>query len=436
MKLRTKLALFNAGSKVAILLLFALLLPWLVRYFAISSTDERLQRKQEAILDIISERGIGSFLQEGEQDSYGSYNLLKEEFISLEQIQPEEAVNAIEDAQRVVEGEVVDYRVLSAAFRVGDSWYLLEVGRSTTTIAEISRTLQRFSFYLMFVVILVTFITDSAFAQSLVRPLNRIIRTKLQHIHFPTPPPYPVIQTSTSDFQLLDSSINQMMTQIDTAFRKEREFISNVSHELLTPVAVMQHRLENILQDSSLSQESMLKIVESQKTLSRLRNIINSLLYISKIENAQYGREEEVLVKELVQEVVEETSDRTGAKELQLTIDLKEDYLQRQSNKALLYTMLFNIVNNAVKYSPPGGTIAIRGATHGSGYQLQVQNDGAGIPGDKLQRIFNRFERFHKPDGESYGLGLSIVKTIADFHNLSLHIASEEGKGTTFSITF
>ncbi|PVY41683.1 sensor histidine kinase [Pontibacter virosus] len=436
MKLSTKLALFNAGSKIAILLLFALLLPWLVRHFAITSTDERLQRQQETVLTIIAEQGIGSFLQEGDEGGYGSYNILKEEFISLEQIEPEETVHSIEDAQRAVEGEVVDYRVLSYTFTIDEEYYLLEIGRSTTTIAEISRTLQRFSFYLMFVVILVTFITDSAFAQALLKPLKKIIKTKLQHIQYPTSPPYPVIKTSTTDFQLLDSSINQMMTQIDSAFRKEREFISNVSHELLTPVSVMQHRLENILQEKNLSQESMRKIVESQKTLNRLKNIINSLLFISKIENEQYGREEAVSVRELVQEVVEEAIDRAEAKELRLCVQLEEDYVQNHANKALLFTMLFNIVNNAIKYSPPGGAIAIKGRPLEKGYQLQVLDKGEGISEQKLERIFNRFERFHKPDGESYGLGLSIVKIIADFHHLSLQVSSQEDEGTTFSIDF
>lgn len=432
MKLLSKLALFNALSKVAIVLVFISLMPLLIEKVALLNTDRQLNEKKEQVLAIIEANGISSFVDESES-GYGSYNLLKEEFISLELIVPEEEFTGIENSQRLVEDEVVNYRVLSYTFEQNGGHYLLEVGRSLSTIQEIEATLRRFALYLLLFIISLTVLTDIAFTKYLLKPLNRIIE-KLRSTPDPSSFRFDKIKTNTTDFQYLDESIHEMMERVEAAFLKEREFIANVSHELLTPVSILQSKLENMLSSEQLSEGNELKLVEAQKTLARLKNIIRALLLISKIENEQYLRKDTLSLSALLDEVVEEIEDRLLAKDIHLTKDFQDDHHMEACNKTLLFTMVFNLVNNAVKYNQPGGTIHIKGYKGTAGYVIEINDSGTGMAPESIPFIFNRFKRLHKTDQESFGLGLPIVKTIADFHKIILNVFSVPGQGSSFHL--
>ena len=434
MRLQSKLTLFSAASKVVILLLLIMVLPPLINRVALHNTDLRLLEKKEEVFDIIEEQGITSFVSSGEDEMYGSYNLLKEEFISIEPIDTSQINNRIENSYRKVEGEIVEYRVLSLAFEVEGGTYLLEIGRSLETIVETSNTLQRYALYFLVAVVLITVFIDLAFVKILLRPLTLIIR-RLQRIGHPDTFKPSSLPTNTSDFVYLNDTINGMMGQIKDAFLKEKEFIGNVSHELLTPVSILQTRMENLLTDPELPEDMLVKVVENQKTLHRLKSIIQALLLISRIENEQYLKNEAISIEALVLDVAEEVEDRIELKQLTLDVSIIED-LDFQGNHSLLFTMLFNVVNNAIKYNRPGGAITIEGELTNKGYQLSVADTGVGIPEEQLPHIFDRFKRLHAPDRESHGLGLPIVETVANFHNIRINVTSTPGSGTTFSFLF
>lgn len=432
MKLQSKLALFNALSKIAIVLVFFTAMPLLIEEVALLNTDRQLSKKKEQVLDIIEASGISSFVDESE-NGYGSYNLLKEEFISLELINPEDALTGIENSQRLVEEEVVNYRVLSHSFELAGNHYLLEVGRSLSTIQEIEATLRKFGLYLLLFIIALTVLTDIAFTKYLLRPLNQIIH-QLRTTKDPSSFRFERIQTNTTDFQYLDNSIHDMMERIEAAFLKEREFIANVSHELLTPVSILQSKLENMLSSELLTDENAVRLVEAQKTLSRLKNIIRALLLISKIENEQYLRQDSLSLSELLQEVVEEIEDRLLAKNISLTKEFQDDHHMAACNKTLLFMMVFNLVNNAIKYNHEGGKINIKGYRTPAAYVVEINDSGIGMEPEHIPYIFNRFKRLQKQDQESFGLGLPIVKTIADFHKIILKVSSVPGSGSSFQL--
>ncbi|WP_162052173.1 sensor histidine kinase [Pontibacter pamirensis] len=434
MRLQSKLTLSSAVSKVVILLLLVILLPPLIHRVALHNTDKRLLEKKEQVFDIIEERGIESFISNETDDMYGSYNLLKEEFISLEPIAAPQIDNRIENSYRKVENEVLEYRVLSLAFEVEGGTYLLEIGRSLSTIRETSDTMQQYAIYFLVAIVLLTVFIELAFVKILLRPLTLII-WRLQRIGHPDSFKPVKLGTTTTDFVYLNDTINSMMVQIKEAFLKEKEFIGNVSHELLTPVSILQTKLENLLTDPAMPEEMLVKLVESQKTLYRLKSIIHALLLISRIENEQYLKNEEVSMKTLAKDVAEEIEERVEAKRLTLDLNVTED-MTWKANYSLLFTMLFNVVNNAIKYNKPGGTVSIVGRNTDGGYTLSVTDTGVGMPEDQLPNIFNRFKRLQVPDGESYGLGLPIVETVAKFHNILLSVTSQPGSGTCFSFLF
>ncbi|MFC6997873.1 sensor histidine kinase [Rufibacter roseus] len=435
MRLQSKLTLFSAVSKIIILLVLILVLPTLVNTVALHNADVRLMEKEVRMYDIIEEEGIESFITEETGNAYGSYNLLKEDFISLEEISSGRVINSIENSLRKVDGEVVEYRVLSSTFDLGDKRYLLEIGRSLATIGDNSQTLQRYALLFLVAVVLLTVFVDLAFSKILLRPLTLIVK-RLQKIEHPstfTPKP---LNTSTDDFLYLNNTINHMMGQIQDVFQQEKEFIGNVSHELLTPISILQTRLENLLSDPDTPEPLLEKLVDNLRTLHRLKSIIQALLLISRIENEQYIKNDSVELPALVNEVVEEIKERAEVKQVEIQTDLSGVYHLTHVNHSLLFTMLFNVVNNAIKYNKPEGSILLAGKPLAKGYELCITDTGVGIPEDQLPHIFSRFKRLHAADGESHGLGLPIVQTIARFHGIHLTVKSTEGQGTTFCFQF
>lgn len=435
MKLRAKFALYNTLSKLAIILVFVLILPLLIRNIAIINTDLELKAKRDQVLAIIDEVGITTFIEEGSGSGYGSYNLLKEEFISLEQNDSVPPVTTIENSPRQVEDEIVEYRVLIHTFSIQEKQYILEVARSLSTIHDIESTLKKFGLYTLLIISIITTISDFAFTRLILAPLKKIIR-KLRTTRDPTSFNHERVATTTTDFRYLDETIHSMMDRMEAVFTKEREFISNVSHQLLTPVSILQTKLENLLNHSNLTEEAEIKLIESQKSLSRLKSIVQSLLLISRIENNQFIRQDSVSIPRLISEVYEEIEDRLEMKRIEFRSENISPFTFEKCNKPLLHTMLFNLINNAIKYTDEGGAIEVSGRMAGGSYELSIQDNGSGIAPENLSVIFSRFKQFRQSDQESHGLGLPIVKTIADFHSIEVLVNSRVGAGTKFTLVF
>jgi signal transduction histidine kinase len=285
-----------------------------------------------------------------------------------------------------------------------------------------------------------TVFTDAAFAHYLLRPLRELISRKLRGIRQPGEFSFERLHTDTTDFRRLDDSLSALMRQLQASFEKEREFMSNVSHELLTPTSILQSRFENMLQDHTLPEQHARQIVESQRTLYRLRNTVRTLLLIANIENDQYLRDASVSLRQTVDDVAEELDDRRQQREISLHIDLTPDYVVPQANATLLHTLLRNLLSNALKYNHEGGQVRVLGRPRPSGgYELRVEDDGPGIAPDNVPLLFDRFRRFHATGPkapEGYGLGLPIAQTIAQFHKATLRAESELGKGTAFVLDF
>ncbi|WP_426491851.1 sensor histidine kinase [Hymenobacter sp. 102] len=441
MRLEAKLALLNALSKLLLVLLGAVVIPPIVSRVAVSHTDQRLHEKRTEVLALIERDGISTFVQ-GEE--YADYNILKQEYITLTPLptsaDPRHRPHPprIFDEPRQVDNEVEDFRILSQQFSTAGRNYRLEIGSSLATVELLTDTLQRMALWVLVMAALLTIATDAAFAHYLLRPLRQLISRKLQGVHHPSAFSYEPLETTTTDFRRLDDSLNDTMRRVQTAFEKEREFMSNVSHELLTPVSILQSRFENMLQDPALSHAHSLKIVESQKTLYRLRNTVKTLLLIANIENEQYLRDEAVSLAVVLADVTTELEDRLAQRDIRLLEDLQPDYVVPQANRTLLFTLLFNLISNAVKYNRVGGSITVTGRPEAGGYRLSVADTGPGIAAQHLPHLFDRFRRFQAGASapEGYGLGLPIAQTIAEFHKAPLAVESAEGKGTTFSLLF
>lgn len=434
MKLSSKLILFITGSKLAVVLLFIVSLPFLVDSIVSEYTNYSLRRQQDKVIRVVQKKGINHYLQG--DDSYGSYTMLKEEYIALE---PAKGlpVDTIKTAQRVVEQDTLTYRILIHTFNFQNKPYLLEIGKTISSINQYNKPLQRIALYVLMGLIAVSLLFDLLFTRMLIRPLGKIIKSKLINRKFPFKDHTSPVPTSTYDFKYLDAALIVLMDQINEAFEKEREFTANASHELMTPISILQNKMENLIGDEQLNDTVVLKIVEMMKTLNRLKKISNSLLLISRIENEQFTKSDSLKPVEVVNEVIEEITHRLEEKELSITVNLSPDILLKHVNRDLLFQLFYNLINNAIKYNVDNGSIVITDHVNLKGrYSIAIADTGIGITAEEQPFIFDRFRKTNLAENVGHGLGLSIVKSICLYHGIEIKVSSEVSKGSTFNLLF
>jgi two-component system sensor histidine kinase ArlS len=436
LKLKTKLTLFNTISKLVIVTIFVLLLPGLIKNINQNYTDSRLRKQRNKLLQIIKTEGINNYIQSGESDA-SYYSPLKENYVSLNLDTLSENLDTIRNEKRKLERDTIEYRILSHNFIADKKKYLLEIAVSVDAITETTGPLQNIAFQLLVGMILVTILVDQLYSNYVLRPLGLIIKTKLIGQKFPNFGSYQKVKTTTSDFEHLDISIHQMIQAIENAFQKEREFISNASHELMTPISILQSKIENMFAREDIDDDFKGRLLEMQKILNRLKSITKTLLLISQIENEQFLKEDNIPLDILLGEVYDEISIRMQDKDIGYDASIPGNWMLIKVNKFLLFNLFFNLVNNAIKYNREGGWIKVIADHQNEIFSISIVDSGVGIGEEYLPHIFNRFKKLQQSlQQDSFGLGLPIVKSIADFHGIQIEVISEKGTGSTFRLIF
>lgn len=434
MKLLTKLTLFSAISKLAIVILFVLLLPVMVKQVSFRNTNKSLEQQREKVLREIKQNGIDFYMQ-GQQE-YGSYTMLKDEFISLEPTDTVYETIHLQTATRYfADGDTINYRILTTTLHANGRNYLLEIAKKISAIEDEARVLQTTVLYVLLLLTLLVFISNYIYTRNILSPLSEIIKTKLRNQKFPFKEQLKPVKTSTYDFKYLDRSIKELMDHVHSAFEKEREFTSNASHELMTPISIMQSKIENMSTAEDISDAQYQKLEEVKRTLNRLKKIVSSLLLISRIENEQYIRNDTVRPAVLLKEVMEELLHRLEEKELKFTLQMNENVVLKNLNRDLLFQLFYNILNNAIRYNRNGGRIEVWDELGNGKYAVYIKDTGIGIAKEQVNDIFNRFKKSNQST-EGYGLGLSIVKSIMQYQKISITVQSTPPEGTTFTILF
>lgn len=436
MKLQLKLALYNTLTKIAIITMLGILILTTINHISVKHLQQRLLQKKSKLIANLSVSEINDLLTK--QRTITDYNLLKEEYIVLKEVDADgKALTKDHFSQetRSIENDNEEYQILNSEFIYEGKKYCLEVGETMSAVSQLEHTISVFTFFILLAAVVLTLISDMAFTQFLLAPFYQIIDRKLNKVNDPINFNYNPVETSTTDFKILDQSISALMKKIANLFLTEKEFIANVSHELLTPISVLNSRLENLLNDEKLSIEGENKIFACLKTLNRLKSIINSLLLISKIENNQYIKADTISIKETVLEVCEDLEHRLLMMDLRFEFELHNDY-NFKGNRSLFHILITNLVNNAIKYNVRSGSVKIHGGDLADGFQLIIQDSGWGMTPEEVNTAFIRFEKFKPDHQDSYGLGLAIASSIADFHQIQISIDSEKGKGTAVKLFF
>ncbi len=437
MRLQFKLALIEAISKITLFFVLLIALGQYIEDVALQHTDKNLIKMKEKTMSIIREIGIRSFLNEEQDSTFASYNILKDEYVTIEV----DSLNntgqlKFSNEKREIESEEFDYRILNYTFKIDGQNYSLEVGRNIELIYSLRRTIQNYSIQILLLVLVITILSDIGIFKYLLQPLNKKIIPKLKTITNPEKFVFSSVKTTTADFIYLNDTINEMMAKILSSLKNQKKFIANVAHELFTPISIMQNKLENIVSSENFPSHLVPSVIELQNQLNRLNQIIKALLLISRIENDQYIRKDTVNVYDLVEEVISNIEDRAEIREIKIENRISRDYSLEQVNKSLLYILIFNLVNNAIKYNKEGGFIRISSRLDDQHYVIMVTDSGIGIDPQNIPTIFDRFTKVDTKGSEGFGLGLSIVSSIANFHHVKIEVKSELGVGSTFMVSF
>lgn len=221
--------------------------------------------------------------------------------------------------------------------------------------------------------------------------------------------------------------------------RMRKEFVANASHELRTPVTLMKGYIETLnagVAEDTSKRGQFLTVLE--KNVNQLANLIEDLLRLSILEGEKRLRiEESVNVAQLVSEVVEQFNDAASQKGISLSASVQEEQLTVVGDSTLLKQAVANLVDNAVKYTNPDGTVTVSAKVLNGKVAVEVTDTGIGIDKEHLPRIFERFYRVDKSrsrDLGGTGLGLSIVKHVVQAHGGEVSVQSEPGKGSRFTI--
>lgn len=228
------------------------------------------------------------------------------------------------------------------------------------------------------------------------------------------------IDTDIHEFRQLEKVTTEATDRSDKAFEKQKQFIGNASHELQTPLAVLGGRIDWMLDNDSLGEESVGELVQMKRELGHIVRLNKTLLLLTKIDNDQFPDQTDVNLSSMVLSQKELYEEIFSSKRISCSVQVPDEPVIIRMNETLASILVTNIIKNAFVHSPEGGTVALTLTEN----ELVVANSGDS-PLDQ-GRIFDRFYQGAKKDG-STGLGLALAKTIADRNGLCLTYSYENG---------
>ena len=352
--------------------------------------------------------------------------------------------NGGDTATGLLRGLYEDTRyVVSAPIRNaedGGNLGIIIVSRSTASIAAI---MTKMSNIFLMVSLLVVFIGVIVMVLLILRqnaPLKQMSGVARSFGHGDLDARVRLEQDYPEEVEELALAFNNMASSIQKAEYQRREFVANVSHELKTPMTTISGYVDGIL-DGTIPEHRhryYLQIVSDET--KRLSRLVRSMLDISRLQNDGGIPEESKIhfdMEEALGQVLITFEQKITAKELNVEVDMPDHPVYTFACQDQVTQVIYNLIDNAVKFSPTGGTLELRIEEGDGKIFISVSNEGQTIPPDELPLVFDRFHKTDKSRSQNrdgWGLGLYIVKTIVCSHGENISVASRDGK-TEFTFT-
>ena len=242
-------------------------------------------------------------------------------------------------------------------------------------------------------------------------------------------------ENQVKELNQLSVSYNRMLERLSDAFEIQRQFTANAAHELRTPLALMQVQLDlyhsNGHPDNDADTVQMIKMVTEQN--DRLNKMVKTLLDMSELQTV--GRDDEIILDALVDEVLEDLEPLAEGKNIRLIGKCKD--ITMVGSDILIYRLVYNLVENAIKYNHSGGQVTVTAERKEKHVYLSVEDTGTGIPEELKERVFEPFFRVDKSRSRELGgvgLGLALVREIVRVHDGNITVKSNPSGGTIFEV--
>ncbi len=302
-----------------------------------------------------------------------------------------------------------EFRKLTSSFEVAGKFYQLELVVARLETHEIVESILQSLLIVFVLMVLVFYLTSRYLSRRLWRPfyntLQQLNNFEVDHAKGPI-----LLSSRIEEFEALNKSIIDLTERTRTTFLNQKQFIENASHEMQTPLAIIQSKLELLIEDPGLTEtrsEIVQTLINSTQRLTRLNK---TLLLLSKIENLQFLEKERVPLKSLVEEILLNFEEQQENLKINLVVEINPD-MSLNANRTMVDLLLTNLIKNAFFHNVANGTIHLKADSD----QFSISNTSANeaIPSEKL------FQRFYKQsvNKESWGLGLAMVKKICDIHS-------------------
>ena len=287
-------------------------------------------------------------------------------------------------------------------------------------------------------IILTLFILTRLIAGRSIRPIEKVIATA-EKMTQPNINQRIALPYHHDELYRLASTINSLLDRMQDAFQREKKFTADASHELKTPLSVVKGTLEVLVRKPREKEHYESKIQFCLKELDRMALLIDQLLMLARYESNKTNPQiEEVLLHFTIDTIVSRLQPIALEKEISFRVDSMESD-KVAADPGMLEMILENIISNAIKYSPAGSYIAIKVERNERTMLCHISDQGIGIPQEKLNTVFERFYRIDESRNSGtggFGLGLSIVKRLADMQQINVLVKSVKNMGTTFTLKF
>ncbi len=327
-----------------------------------------------------------------------------------------------------VPNESEPYQVLYTRIYIQNEHYWLMVRMNLVESEDLIKTLTGLYLTILFILLVVLFLIISVVSKKLWSPfydtLEKIDDFNLEQSLFPQ-----FSKTKTEEFKQLNSGLEKLIKQNLDAYKTQKEFTENASHELQTPLAVFRSKLDVLLQEPGLTENQATIISSLYDACSRLARINKNLLLLSKIENQYFTEKTEVNVVKLLQESIPYFNEQAQAKNLKIVPDIAHSELVILANKGLIEILINNLLLNAIRHNYQNGKVQIEIKLN----QLIISNTGSPDPLD-LNKLFKRFSKTSE-NAHSSGLGLAIIYEICEMHGWKVNYQFLD-RSHTFSVTF
>ena len=312
----------------------------------------------------------------------------------------------------VNESDYEPVRMLKTFFHERDNYYQLTIITSFVESDDLIEDLFYYLLWLYIIMVACIILINQSLLQRIWRPFY-ILLHKLKNYRLDKPEPIEFKKSKIDEFNALHESVARLLQNNLQVYESQKQFIENASHELQTPIAISLNKLEILAEKSQLTEEQALLMESVMGNLERLTRLNKSLLLLSKIENRQFTQEQEVNLNKVCEKLILDFTEQAQFKTVTLHLESQAEVVKHM-NKDLSEMMLSNLLKNAIIHNVKNGFVRIVIQPQ----LISIHNSGnaESIDPDKL------FKRFYKGNtgSQSTGLGLSIVKAIADVYNLKL----------------